>query len=646
MTPGSSGEPVAGKFRAFGLYLALTLALAYPIALQPAGRVIAGGPDTELFLWTFAWNTHAMATDPLSIFDANIYYPERRTLAYSENLIGSSLLAAPILWISDNPVLGLNAVALLSCVLCGLGAYVLGRRLGLHTPAALLCGLIFAFSPPRFFRITQLHLTTVQWIPFALASLHAYLDGGRRRDLRLATFFFTLQALTSGHGAVFLLVGFLCIAGYRLLAGEPFAIRRRIRDLGLPGLLLLLPAIAVMIPYRIVQNEMGLRRGLFDWAATPESYLASPATFHTWVLSFFAARINENATAFLFPGYLPLMLAAAAAGVLTRRLWRIKLEAPPAIWARLAVALNACIVLAFAIAVLVAVDGPIRLRFFNTLVFSARDPLRAILIGIFALLLRIALLRAARFTVPRRIRRSIFRFRRWRRDRRRDAIAQYALVTLVSFGLAAGPPVSLWPLVYWLPGLNFIRGPSRFMLLTVLGLAVLAAFGFERLRERIGPQREPLLAAGVGVLLLAEFAILPMPFISYRVEVPAVDRWLDTQPKPFVVVELPLLHSEALHTRYMLHSTAHWQKMVNGYSGLRPPLHTTLFNRLRGFPDDFTVQSLVALGVNYVVIHTHLYPPGEWAAVSEQLQRFPDVFRLVYADSSGLAYAVRAPQTP
>ena len=53
------------------------------------------------------------------------------TLAYSENAIGSALLAAPVLFVSGNPVLALNAVLLLACVLCGVGTFVLARRLGM-----------------------------------------------------------------------------------------------------------------------------------------------------------------------------------------------------------------------------------------------------------------------------------------------------------------------------------------------------------------------------------------------------------------------------------------------------------------------------------------------------------------------------------
>src|SRR5262245_35595397 len=65
-----------------------------------------------------------------------------------------------------------------------------------------------------------------------------------------------------------------------------------------------------------------------------------------------------------------------------------------------------------------------------------------------------------------------------RRDRQR-VVFFYALLTFGSVWLTLGPPIGLWPFVYWLPGLNFIRVPSRFMLLAILGLAVLAGFGVE-----------------------------------------------------------------------------------------------------------------------------------------------------------------------
>src|SRR5262249_44723261 len=138
------------------------------------------------------------------IFEANIFAPNHDTLAYSENVIGSAFIAAPVLWLTGNPVLAMNVVVLVSCTLCGLGTYLLGRRVGLTATASILAGLVFAFSAPRFLRLDQLFLATVQWMPFALACLHTYFDTGRRRDLRLAAGLFSLQAASSGHAGVFL----------------------------------------------------------------------------------------------------------------------------------------------------------------------------------------------------------------------------------------------------------------------------------------------------------------------------------------------------------------------------------------------------------------------------------------------------------
>src|SRR4051812_6221770 len=154
------------------------------------------------------------------MFDANIYYPFRHTLAYSENLIGSAVIAAPLLWTTGNPVLAMNLVALLSCVLCGAGAYALARSIGIGRAGATLAGIVFAFAPPRLFRLGQLHLTTVQWVPFCLAFLHRYFDSGRRRDLWCASLLFAAQVLTSAHGAAFCLLAVAGLVAWRAAVGD------------------------------------------------------------------------------------------------------------------------------------------------------------------------------------------------------------------------------------------------------------------------------------------------------------------------------------------------------------------------------------------------------------------------------------------
>ena len=295
------------------IYSALTLLLTYPLAFRAGSALVGSDADIDLFMWTLAWDAHAFTSQPLSIFDANIYYPYRHTLAYSENLIGSAFFAAPVLWTTRNPVLALNVATLASVVLCAIGAYVLGRRLGLSVAGAFICGFVFAFAPARFFRISQMHLTAVQWIPFSLAFLHSYLDNRRRRDLWLAIGCFSLQALASGHGAVFLLVAATALIAYRLAFVDAIDLLQRVRDVGVVGLLLLAPAALIVIPYRIVQVDMGLRRPLGRQMPAPESFLASPTHVQTFLFSFFPdAHVMERASALLFPGFLTVLLAAVA----------------------------------------------------------------------------------------------------------------------------------------------------------------------------------------------------------------------------------------------------------------------------------------------------------------------------------------------
>jgi hypothetical protein len=591
-------------------------------------------------MWTLGWDAHAFVHQPLHIFDANIYYPNRLTLAYSENQIGSALFAAPILWLTGNPVLAMNLVALLGCALCGVGAYVLGRRIGLDAPAATICGLVFAFAPARFVRTGQAYLGTVQWIPFTLAALHSYFDSGKKLSLRLAAALFTLQALTSGHAAVFLMLAVVSLVVYRLIFGEPLALRQRLRDLGVPGVLVLLPTVLVYLPYRRVQVEMGLRRSLQDWAPTHVSFLAAPTHLQQWVLSWMPnLHVNETASAYLFPGYTPVLLATIA--VIARWVAPKKGSGGPTPFS--AVALLADLVAAAGLiaGLLVIVRGPLRFRLGDATLISVRDAGRPLILAGLGIAARIAMARAVRFDVRGRIE----RMRSWWRAsvlaRRREATPLYAWLVLIGVWISIGPPIGLWPLIYWLPGFSFIRLSSRFMTVAMLGLAVLSGIGFQHLMSRLRPTSRRWLTTAIVLLMIGEFAGMPLPVTPYRVTLPPIDRWLATQPAPFVVAEFPATSVVRYQTTYMLHSTAHWQKTIHGYSGFEAPLHTRLYQELRGFPDELSLQRLRDLGVSHMVVHEDMYRPGEWLDVQSRLQQFGDRLSLEHVEAAGRVYTLR-----
>jgi hypothetical protein len=226
---------------------------------------------------------------------------------------------------------------------------------------------------------------------------------------------------------------------------------------------------------------------------------------------------------------------------------------------------------------------------------------------------------------------------------RRNPAAFYMLLTAACVALALGPPYGLWRFVYWMPGFSFIRGSSRFMVLGLLGIAVLAGIGFDRLSARLSPKFRFLAAGLVCALMAAEFAAQPFG-TPYRFEVPPADQWVAQQPKPFVVAEVPSAGGyERFQTMYMLHSMAHWQKTVAGYGGINPVSHSVLYQELDSFPDLQSLQHLQDLGVTYVVVHIDLYPPQHWPDIDKRLQSFADRLKLEYRDPTARVYSFRRP---
>jgi hypothetical protein len=560
-------------------FVVLTLAFAWPLPVQMGTHLLGRGSDPELLMWAIGWDAHAFLHQPLSIFDANIFYPSRYALAYSENMIGSALLVAPVIWATGDLVLATNLVQLSSVALSAFGAYLLARRLGLDVPSAIVAGLVFGFAPARFFRMPQAHLTAIQWIPFCLAYLHAYFSAeGRPRDLRIAAAFFAAQALASGHGAVFLTVAAVALVLWELAGRAALNVLGRIRDLGITGGLLLLPALLLLLPYRAARGEVpNLRRVLDDYGSSLASYFSSPVPLHQWLLARAPEWITaEPPDAHLFAGIGPLVLAlVAVAAVVVRpasstgdqRGQRL-LPKPAAGW--------------------------------------------------------------------------------WRGH----PVLFYAGLALVSFWFTLGPPIGLWQWTYWMPVFSFLRVPSRFVLLQTLALAILSGYATQWLSERVRPGRTAaVVVASVGLLLLLEFAPWGMRTIPFQIDMTSADRWLDGRPKPFVVAEFPVprTRDEATlarrNTLFMQHSTAHWQKIVHGYSGVEPDHYTQLQETLSRFPDDESLNALVHLGVTYVVVHPYLYEydKQDMSEVDARIEQFRDWLRVEFLSREGRVYSLRRP---
>jgi hypothetical protein len=298
----------------FGL---LTVFFTAPLALH-LGRVARlDNADTRMLIWNVAWVARTIVVDPLHLFDANIFYPHRWTLVFSESNIGAGVLAIPVYWATRNPYAAHNFVVVLSFVLSATSTYYLVRYLVRDRRAAIIAAVCFAYCPYVFSHLPHVHLLMTAGIPLSMLAFHRLVDQpsvGRGAILGLIV---AAEAFFCGYYAVFvaLTVGFAVLIvtiTRRLWTNLRFWSAMMVA--AVVGGALALP---LFVPYMRLQREAGFMRPLDDarlWSATWRSYLASSAHAHSWMLPLIRPWGEV-----LFPGFVTLIAGIAGWAIASTR---------------------------------------------------------------------------------------------------------------------------------------------------------------------------------------------------------------------------------------------------------------------------------------------------------------------------------------
>ena len=308
-----SGGRLAPSARAAvaATFLLLTVLHTWPLASAPARLSRNDNGDCQLNQWIVAWIAHQLPRDPLRLFDANIFHPEPRTLAFSEPLLVPALIGMPLRALGASTLLTYNALLLLGFFVTGLSGFFVAWRFTGDFTAGLLGGSLLAFNAQSLTRLPHLQAHHLEWLPLALLLLDRLLQEPRRRDALALGLCVALLALTTGYGAALAVAGL----GAAFVARAPEASRNAralLPQLALAGLLATLVAIPPLFPYWQAHRQQGLVRTLDEaqsFASVPTSYLATPARLHygAWSQRFFGERGGAY-----FPGVAGLSLSAAA----------------------------------------------------------------------------------------------------------------------------------------------------------------------------------------------------------------------------------------------------------------------------------------------------------------------------------------------
>lgn len=579
----------------FLFFVALTIIVTYPLPRYMANSLTEPG-DSLLNTWVITQGIQKLLSDPINLFHANIFYPYKYTLAYTENMLGNALLAMPVYLATNKPILVYNFVFLATFIIGGFGMFLLIRYLTKSPLAGIIGGIVFVFTPYRFHILGHLHVLSIHWLPFTLLFLHKYFDFRKSKYLFLFCIFFLLQGATSGHIGLYQVFVVTLFLFFVLISAGSFRLKDWIKlgiGLGVTGVLLL----PLYLPYMHLAKALNFMRSEEE-------------------LIFYSASI-ENFNNIVFPG--GLVIALAVLGIFHKR------DGSRSCPRFIIMFINIIALLSLAVIIYVVFFGRFDL---GVSVFGTRlkvaDLENPFIILISSLIARHILLKKS------------FISNRF-----------YFSLAILSFLFCLGPKIELsdtftgpYVLLYdYFPGFKGLRVPFRWAVVFMFATAVLSGLGWKKI-ERIGWGKWIVLPI-VLVVLLKGYVTAPFPIRFKVFEKPGVYEWLEKQPNDAVIIELPMPDGYSSFYReavYMYWSLFHKKRMVNGYSGYSSPTYWHIVELMRSFPSSDSLHLLRYLGIEYIIVHNGMQ--------KEKIETFKNDLKLKYKDGTDYVYELTGKYKP
>jgi hypothetical protein len=249
---------VRARLLSLALYSLLFLVSFYPQSIRSADTVAYVGDSLEA-VWILGWNVQNLPNvvrDPEALFDANILYPNPRPITYTDHRILLSVLGAPVIWVTENPVLAYNVALALGCLLAAFAARRLSTSLGVGPLGAWTAGALYAFHTYQVNEGPRLHIIYHGFLPLALDELLRFVETGRTRHAFAVAAWMLLQGLASSYHVLYgaLLLTLVGIAAFLL---KPPVLLRRLPMLAAAAAV----AFALMAPIVLTYVESARMHG-------------------------------------------------------------------------------------------------------------------------------------------------------------------------------------------------------------------------------------------------------------------------------------------------------------------------------------------------------------------------------------------------
>lgn len=199
------------------IILVATLFFFWPVVVRFDSY--SEGGDAMFNAYTLARDQHCILREGCpSYVNANIFFPHKDSMLYSETQLSAGLVTLPLYFINDNPIFSYNIAMVSSFFLMGFFMYMLAKYLTKNKEfLAILAGILFEFSPFRMPSISHLQNISIFYLPLAVLLIFKYIDTKKRGYLIGLLIALILQFYASWYQMVFVLIALvILLAGFYL----------------------------------------------------------------------------------------------------------------------------------------------------------------------------------------------------------------------------------------------------------------------------------------------------------------------------------------------------------------------------------------------------------------------------------------------
>ena len=274
-------RPHRAPLLALGAFVLLAVAHTWPLASRPGYYSRVDNGDYLLNAWVLDWVATTLPTRPWTLFDANIFHPEKNTLAYSEPLLVQGAMAMPPVWAGASAVTSLNLVLLAGLALSGWAFAWYCQSLTGSWWAGMVAGSMAIFNAHNLMRLGHIQALHLETVPLVFLGLQQMALTGRPAHAALAGLALASQAFISLYQFVFVAWALACGMVARL-----FDAFRPARLVLLTLLAIVVAAVAawpVLMHYAELRYQYGLKRSPAEaamYASSWRDYLYTGARVH------------------------------------------------------------------------------------------------------------------------------------------------------------------------------------------------------------------------------------------------------------------------------------------------------------------------------------------------------------------------------